>query len=96
MHKVWMYVDGFNFHYAAKNGDMPIGLAWCDFGKLACRMLPPDGRLAGIEYFTAPVGDFSNRWGEEERQALWLRAVLTIPGLEVVEPLLRGPALREA
>jgi uncharacterized LabA/DUF88 family protein len=87
-----LYVDGFNFYYAirnsAKKGDFPIGLGWCDFRALAERYLVTPGEtLDVIKYFTAPVERFAIRRGEEKRQQLWLDALSTIRGLEVITGL---------
>ena len=87
-----VYIDGYNFYYAIKKNpkETPISLGWCDFHALAKRHFrPPGAQLAAVKYFTAPVGNFGERGGEAggeaARQAIWLRAVRTILGLEVIE-----------
>jgi hypothetical protein len=87
-----MYIDGYNFYYSIKLNKVttPIHLAWCDFGKLARQfMVPAGGVLSGIKYFTAPVGKFGAsggpEGGEAQRQQLWLEAVGSIDGLDIVE-----------
>jgi uncharacterized LabA/DUF88 family protein len=86
MERTRVYVDGFNFYYAVKAGDFPLGLAWCDFRKLAEQyMVAPGEKVDAIKYFTAPVEHrYANRAGEERRQSRWLHAVETIRGLKVI------------
>jgi uncharacterized LabA/DUF88 family protein len=92
-----LYIDGYNFYYAIKKhpGMTPLYLGWCDFGTLARRfMLAKDASLVGIRYFTAPVGSLGAvtgpAGGEAGRQRIWLDAVSTIPGLEIVSGYHRG------
>lgn len=86
-----LYVDGFNFYYAIKRqkATIPIHLGWCDFGKLAGRLIPAGAAVRAVKYFTAPVGQLGERGrvggSEAARQAIWLEAVRTIPGIEVIE-----------
>ncbi|MEJ7811636.1 MAG: NYN domain-containing protein [Gemmatimonadaceae bacterium] len=94
-----MYVDGFNFYYAIKQrrNSTRIYLGWCDFRALAERELLPTGAaLRTIRYFTAPVGRLGKSDGERDRQAIWLDAVGTIRGLEVIEGFHSGPGPEEA
>lgn len=92
-----LYVDGYNFYYAIQKhpGTTPVHLAWCDFGALARQFLLEAGAtLAGIRYFTAPVGTYGKpggeAGGEANRQGIWLRAVRSIPGLTVIEGVHTG------
>ncbi|MGI8402482.1 MAG: hypothetical protein ACR2NS_12905 [Gemmatimonadaceae bacterium] len=87
-----VYVDGFNFYYAIKRhpATTPIYLGWCDFVLLASQfLLPENGRLMGIKYFTAPVGAYGQRGGtlgsEAARQQLWLDALRSSTDVEVIE-----------
>lgn len=86
MEKVWMYIDGPNFYYGLRNqSHLPIGLGWCDFRKLAENyFIDENFHLERIKYFTAPVGDLRHDAGEEQRQNIWLNAVRTIKGLQVI------------
>jgi len=85
-----VYVDGFNFYYAIKRQKerLPIYLGWCDFRKLAEVMVPRGSIVQSVKYFTAPVGDLGEPGGvagsETARQAIWLRAVRSIAGLEII------------
>lgn len=86
-----LYVDGFNFYYAIKrqSSTIPIHLGWCDFGKLAQRLIEPGASVRSVKYFTAPVAELGERGGVAgsvtARQAIWLDAVRTVPGIVVVE-----------
>jgi uncharacterized LabA/DUF88 family protein len=87
-----MYVDGYNFYYSIKRhpDKTPIHLGWCNFAALANQfMLPAGASLVGIRYFTARVERFGASGGpmgsEEARQQVWLRALNSIPGLEIIE-----------
>lgn len=92
MARVRLYIDGFNFYYAVRDlfeldrREFPLGLGWCDFGKLARgQMLRPDDVLVGIKYFTSRVSrQHANRTDEDIRQVRWLEAVATIDGLDIV------------
>lgn len=88
MRKVWMYIDGYNFYYGIWNRkELPLGLGWCDFRKLAEQhMIGKDCTLGQIKYFTSRVPDeLKHSPGEDFRQKRWLEAVKTIDRLEVVE-----------
>lgn len=99
MRRVTLFVDGFNFYYSVRNhfktdeerrGYSLSGLCWCDFRALIERngWLQEDERLTCIKYFTAPVTeslDNPQRPGEPGRQQLWLDAIHTISGLQVIE-----------
>jgi uncharacterized LabA/DUF88 family protein len=99
MGRVSLYVDGYNFYYSTRNHYKPgqeqrgyslSGLCWCDFRALIERngWLRPGEELVTIKYFTAPVTesvDNPHRPGEPGRQQLWLDALRTVQGLEVIE-----------
>ena len=92
-----MYIDGYNFYYAIKRNaaTTPIYLGWCDFSALARQFMLPDGAvLEGIKYFTAPVGRYGASGGplggEAARQQVWLHALSTIRGLQVIEGWFAG------
>lgn len=93
MKRTRVYVDGFNFYYAVRDlhdldaKEFPLGLGWCDFGKLATQyMLGAGNVLDGIKYFTAQVtGEHANHAGEDRRQQIWLDAVSGIDRLELIK-----------
>ncbi len=96
--KTALYVDGFNFYYGVtsyfrrereQRGYSLSGLCWTDFRALAERhLMKPGQSLARLAYFTAPVTpavETSERPGETSRYGLWMKALRTIPGVEVIQ-----------
>ena len=95
--KVALYVDGFNFYYGVTNhyrsgrekrGYSLSGLCWTAFRAMVERhFLQADETLAHVRYFTAPVTaavETTGRPGEQNRYELWMKAVRTITGIEVI------------
>src|ERR1051326_3162947 len=80
MAKVYVYIDGFNLYYGAVKGSP---YRWLDLGALCHRMLPGDQILA-IKYFTAIVSARPYDPQQPVRQQVYLRALRTVPLLEVV------------
>jgi hypothetical protein len=74
-----VYVDGFNLYYGAVKGTPN---KWLDLGA-AARALLPDDQIVVIRYFTAKVEERGARPGSPIRQQLYLRALATIPHLEI-------------
>jgi hypothetical protein len=79
MAQVRVYIDGFNLFYGAVKGTPH---KWLDLGALCRRLLPGD-RIDGIKYFTAKVGGRPNDADHPVRQSLYLRALQTVPNLEI-------------
>ena len=75
------YIDGFNLYFNAVS-DSPY--KWLDLGRL-CSRIVPDHHVTRIRYFTAPVEDRSDRPGQRQRQAAYLRTLRTIPDLSIHE-----------
>lgn len=74
-----LYVDGFNlYNRAVKN----TPLKWLDFRALAETLFPRDD-IRRICYFTALVRPRPNDPHQLERQDVYLRALSTLPGLEI-------------
>ena len=76
-----VYVDGLNLYHCAL-ADTPHW--WLDLQALACRLLEPGFTLHRIRYFTARIAgrrDPKQRF----RQQMYLRALGTIPELEIHE-----------
>ena len=78
--KVNLYIDGFNFYYGAVKG---TPYKWLDFSRLA-KLLLPNHQLNAIKYFTALVNARPNDPQQPVRQQTYLRALKTIPNLEMV------------
>jgi uncharacterized LabA/DUF88 family protein len=75
-----VYVDGFNLYYGAVKG---TPYKWLDISKMV-QLLLPKNQILKIKYFTALVGPRPNNPGQPLRQQLYLRALQTIPSLEII------------
>jgi hypothetical protein len=75
-----VYVDGFNFYYGALKG---TAYKWLDISKL-CQLLLPKNQVIKIKYFTALVNTRPNDPNQPIRQQIFLRALQTIPNLEII------------
>jgi hypothetical protein len=78
--KTWVYVDGFNLYYGAVK-DTPY--KWLDIQRL-CELLLPNHSINRIKYFTARVSARPDDPGKPTRQQIYLRALRTIPNLEII------------
>lgn len=76
----WVYVDGFNLYYGAVKG---TSYKWLDIQRL-CQLLLPKNRILKIKYFTALVTARPGDLDQPNRQQIYLRALRTIPGLEII------------
>jgi len=78
VNRTFVYVDGFNLYYRAL-AQKPY--KWLSLYALATRMLP-NNQIVEIKYYTARVS--GNRDPDEpNRQAAYLRALRTTPGLSI-------------
>lgn len=75
-----MYIDGFNVYYGAVK-DTPY--KWLDLAKMCDLLLPPND-IESIKYFTARVTPRPNDPGAPSRQETYLRALRTIPNLQII------------
>lgn len=78
--KTNIYIDGFNFYYGCIK-DTPYH--WLDIGKM-CHLLLPNDEIHRIKYFTALVEARPNDPDQPVRQQTFLRALQTIPNLEII------------
>ena len=74
-----IYIDGFNLYYGVLKG---TPYKWLDLDAF-CRKLLPKNDIRAIKYFTARVK--AQPWDEDlpNRQQTYLRALATIPHVEV-------------
>lgn len=79
--RVIVYVDAFNLYYGALR---KTPYKWLDISKLFKRMLKPTDELVKIKYFTAEVQALPHDPKQPVRQQIYLRALRTIPNLEIV------------
>lgn len=78
--RAWIYIDGFNLYYGAVKG---TPYRWLDVRKM-CELLLPDLQVEKIKYFTARVSGRTADPGQPTRQQIYLRALRTLPGLEII------------
>lgn len=86
MAQIAVYVDGFNVYYGRCRGRR--GRKWLDFLSLA-RSLRPLDEIVKIRYFTARVSGTVADGTKPVRQQVYLRALRTIPILDVHEGYFR-------
>ncbi|MBE2225206.1 MAG: NYN domain-containing protein [Anaerolineae bacterium] len=78
--KANIYVDGFNLYYGALKN---TPYRWLNIAKLCHIMLPRDN-INQIKYFTALVNPRPTDPNQLTRQQTYLRALQTIPNLEII------------
>jgi hypothetical protein len=78
--KTYIYVDGFNLYYGALKR---TPYKWLDIDRL-CRTILPRHEIAKIRYFTARVSGRHDDPGKPTRQQMFLRALKTLPNLDVI------------
>jgi uncharacterized LabA/DUF88 family protein len=78
--RTMVYVDGFNLYYGCLK-DSPY--RWLDLSALCKNMLRPHQEVVGIKYFTAKMQKRAGNPDQVQRQLVYLRALRTIPSLEV-------------
>lgn len=79
--KTNVYIDGFNLYYGALRGS---AFKWLDLGALSKNLLPKN-TINRIRYFTARVKSSARDPHQDARQDAYLRALRTIPNLEIHE-----------
>jgi uncharacterized LabA/DUF88 family protein len=81
----FVYIDGFAvYHMCFRHGADRNHLKWLDFRALAAALLP-DEEIAKVRYYTARVGDTPEDPQRASRQDAYLRALATLPGLEICQ-----------
>ncbi|MDE2835940.1 MAG: NYN domain-containing protein [Chloroflexota bacterium] len=74
-----VYVDGFNLYYRALRG---TAYRWLDLRALAGTLFPND-TVRTIHYFTALLTRRPNDPTQPQRQQAYLRALATLPDLQI-------------
>jgi hypothetical protein len=78
--RTYLYVDGFNLYYGAVKG---TSFKWLNVRRL-CELLLPDSRIDKVKYFTARVSARKDDPDKPNRQQIYLRALRTLPDLEII------------
>lgn len=81
MDNTYVYVDGFNFYYGAVRGTK---FKWLNIAQL-CNYLLPNNNIVKIKYFTALIKGRKHDPTQPLRQQVYLRALQTIPNLEIIK-----------
>ena len=74
-----LYVDGFNLYYRALRNTR---FKWLDLRKLAETLFPEDA-IRTVCYFTAHIEPRPHDPAQPQRQQAYLRALATLPGIEL-------------
>lgn len=78
--RAWVYIDGLNLYYGAVKDTAD---RWLNLRALVER-LAPEYLLERIKYFTSNVSSLPDDLGAPARQQVYLRALKTIPALEII------------
>ena len=78
--RTYVYVDGFNLYYGAVKG---TAFKWLNLRRL-CELLLPQSDIGKIKYFTARVSARREDPDKPTRQQIYLRALRTLPNLEII------------
>ncbi|MCS7063335.1 MAG: NYN domain-containing protein [Methylacidiphilales bacterium] len=77
--KTFVYVDAFNLYYGCVKG---TAYKWLNIARL-CALMLPQHRIERIKYFTARISSRAHDPEASRRQQTYLRALQTIPNLEI-------------
>ena len=77
--KTYVFVDAFNLYYGCLR---KTPYRWLNLAEL-CHVMLPDHDVQRIKYFTALVGPRRGDPGQPARQQLYLRALTTLPLVEI-------------
>ena len=78
--RTYVYIDAFNLYFGCVKG---TPYKWLDLSKL-CGILLPQHEVERIKYFTARVKSLPSSPDAPLRQQLYLRALLTLPRLDII------------
>jgi uncharacterized LabA/DUF88 family protein len=74
------YIDGFNLYFGSVRGTPH---KWLNLRRLLELHLHPHNQIVGIKYFTAKISPRPNDLDAPVRQETFLRALKTLPGVEI-------------
>ena len=77
-----VYIDGFNFHYAAFRRGGFVDYKWLDLVRFCQRALPRND-IELVRFFTARLDPTRGRAGQRSRQDAYLEALTTLPRLTI-------------
>lgn len=76
-----VYIDGFNFYYAAFRRGGFADYKWLDLVAF-CQAALPRNEVTLVQSFTAPLDPFGGRDGQRARQDACLAALRVTPGVQ--------------
>lgn len=76
-----VYIDGFNLYYGAVRG---TPFRWLNVARMCELLLPKECQITCLKYFTAIVSARGADPDKPVRQSTYIRALRTIPNLEVI------------
>ena len=83
-----VYVDGLNFYSAVRSGP---DAKWVDFKALADRLVPLDGTVSRVKYFTSQISDKAAEDPDAPRRQRVLIRAVRATGVEVLEGKFKVP-----
>ncbi len=83
-----VYVDGLNFYSAVRSGP---DAKWVDFKALADRLVPLDGTVSRVKYFTSQISDKAAEDPDAPRRQRVLIRAARATGVEVLEGKFKVP-----
>ncbi len=85
--RTYVYIDGFNLYYGLLKKHPET--KWLDLRAFVKAFLPERYEVAKIYYFTAKVESRPSNIDTAKRQGLYLKALETLPDVEVIEGFYR-------
>ncbi len=82
MGRVITYIDGFNLYFGLRSKGWRKHY-WLNLVGLSRSLLKPGQTLVEVHYFTARIRYAGNNQGDMQRQAAYLDALSTLPGLTI-------------
>ena len=83
MKKTLVYIDGYNLYYGLLK-ESP-GAKWLNPHALVAAMFKEEHEICSIKFFTARIRTYPHDIAAEERQKIYLQALVAFGGVEIVE-----------
>jgi len=88
-----VYIDGFNLYYGFYKRPAPSHWSrykWLNLERF-CEVLLPDNDIVAVKYYTAEVRNMPPGYQQKRRQRKYLKALSSLPRVEVVKGLFLKP-----
>ena len=82
MQRVVVYVDGFNLYFGLRSKGWRR-YYWLNLRRLAENLLRSEQRVIAVRYFSARISTRPGNSDRRKRQATYLEALATLPGLDI-------------